>query len=97
MRGRVRLATTVSTSRWETRLPGSQGQLPQLLPRAEVAAVAASDSQNAPTGRTRVSSTGARASSPHSRLGPPASVPAMPAAIATRPPAATTACGVQAA
>ncbi len=96
MRGRVRIATTVSTTRWEMKLPGTHGHMDQLSPTVEVTAVAQSDSQNAATGRARVSSTGTSTSSPHTSCAAPFSAKVAALASSATMPAATTArCGVQ--
>ncbi len=97
MRGRVRAATTASTTTWEMKLLGSQGQVSQSLPMTAVNVVATNDSQSAPTGRTRVSSTGTSASSAQNRAVSPSSLSARPTSAASTPRAATVACGAQAA
>src|SRR5436190_16162683 len=59
VRGRVRAATTVSTTRWATMLAGSNGQSP--LPDWPITAttgIEVRENQKAPTGRTSVSRIG---------------------------------------
>lgn len=98
MRGLVRIATTVITTRWAAKLPAGHGHSFQLLSNTAATGAAANENQKAPTGRTNVSRTGSRARSVHTRVArppPPLSVFAM--AIANSPAAVTQACGVQAA
>lgn len=99
VRGRVRSATTVSTTRWVRKAPGGHGHSPQLPLNTAANGVAARENQKAPTGRTSVSRTGSNARKPGTRL----SIPGPPwfavlaTAIASSPHAVITACGVQAA
>ncbi len=99
MRGRVRIATIVSTARWQTKLPLRHGHSSSNpVARAVATGVAAMDSQNAPTGRTMVSSTGARASRPRIMLLPALRASSFVATyIASRLTVMIRACGPQAA
>ena len=80
-----------------TKLLGSQGHSPYVVPTTAVIVVAASDSQNAPTGRTSVSSTGIRASRPVRSPTPPPWPSTQAISIARAPAAPTIACRDQAA
>ncbi len=96
VRGRVRSATTTRTVRWETNEPGIHGQSDPSPLSSAVSGPDARDSQNAPTGRDRVTTTGAAHSSPASRArpSPPGSLPeTAPTIRVSSAIAATTACG----
>ncbi|CAM5384232.1 hypothetical protein SPURM210S_07755 [Streptomyces purpurascens] len=95
VRGLVRIATTVSTVRWQTKLPAAHGHSNQRLPTTATSGVETMDAQNAPTGRTMVSSTGTAQNRPISTAGPPESTVAKATVI--RAAATIRACGVQAA
>ena len=96
VRGRVRSATTTSTVRWQRNAPGIHGQSEPPPLRAAVTGVIASDSQNAPTGRVSVVTTGSAHSRPVSRAlpSPPGSLPdRLPISRVNSAIPAITACG----
>lgn len=63
-RGLVRIAAMVTVRKKEAKAPGDQGHTSLLAPTTASTPVAAPAAQNAPTGRTRVISTGVAAISP---------------------------------
>ncbi len=93
VRGLVRMATTVSTVRWQAKLPAAHGHSPQLLPSMAANGVDTMDAQNAATGRIMVSRTGITVNGTIRSTASSASTPEMSRVM--RAATAIRACGVQ--
>lgn len=97
VRGRVRAATTTSTTRWARNMLGVHGQ--PRSPKMPAIGVSAIDIQNAPTGLTRVITTGTAGSSAVTMISIPDPSPERSATVRPRKTvisaaSPTSACGV---